>query len=468
VLAGAASLAAAAVLTLAFPPSLLSVVLGIVAAAGLSREPRLGPLPAAFLALVAIPYGRAADNDLAELAGIPVRFQDGVVLVAFLLALPALRYISFRSGISRAIGLFLLVGVAAVAVGLVEGNPWRDVLRDVRWWALYGFGLFALWGHIDRRAVVRGLLIGSTIYAVILILVTLLPAFPGGLESRALTYDWGRVRLQFSNSIFLIPAMAYVAARITIRPSWRDALWLGLLAVAIVLSVTRMSIVFGIGTVGLAFLWAAWRHRDAIGLRDFVARGAIVVATLAAATVVAVGSILVGSTVNTAFTPHAPGAQTDATGDVVDRIFFQDPNSSVTAIEQGRFVTYRSAVAVIRESPIIGSGLGTLVPIDFTFGGSRPNTPGMQPGVDDAYLTVAMKAGVIGFLVYAAMMAWPLWAIARRRRDRMAWWFLPAWLGVLGLSLTQSFATTGYGPFGLALLLVLIDLRPTIRRPVAA
>ena len=124
----------------------------------------------------------------------------------------------------------------------------------------------------------------------------------------------------------------------------------------------------------------------------------------------------------------------------------------MTAIEAGRFVTYRSAVAVIRESPVIGSGLGTLVPIDFTFGGSRPNTPGMQPGVDDAYLTVAMKSGVLGFLVYAAMMAWPLWAIARRRRDRMAWWFLPAWLGVLGLSLTQSFATTGYGPFGLALL----------------
>jgi len=157
VLAGAASLLAAAVLTLAFPPSLLSVLLGAIAAAGLSREPRLGPLPAAFLALVAIPYGRAADNALAELAGIPVRFQDGVVLVAFLLALPTLRHISFRSGISRLIALFLLVGVAAVAIGLLEGNPWRDVLRDVRWWALYGFGLFALWGGIDRRAVVRQL-----------------------------------------------------------------------------------------------------------------------------------------------------------------------------------------------------------------------------------------------------------------------------------------------------------------------
>jgi hypothetical protein len=92
----------------------------------------------------------------------------------------------------------------------------------------------------------------------------------------------------------------------------------------------------------------------------------------------------------------------------------------------------------------------------------------MQPGVDDAYLTVAMKSGVVGTAVFAAMMAWPLLAFLRRRRDRLAWWFLPGWLGVLGLSLTQSFATSGYGPFGLALLLVLLDLRPARTAPPEA
>src|SRR4051812_2819774 len=371
--AGALALLAAIALTITVQPTMLSVALGVVAVVGLSREPRLGVLPAALLALIAIPYGRAADNDLAELAGIPLRFQDGVVVAAGLLALPALRHVTWRTGISRLIGLFLLVGVGAVVIGLVEGNPWRDVLRDVRWWALYGFGLLALWGGVDRRAVVRGLLLGATVYATVLLLVTVLPAFAGGLESRALTYDWGRVRLQFSNSIFLIPAMAYVATRLTFRPNSRDAAWLGLLSVAIVLSITRMSIVFGIGTVGLAFVWATWRYRNALGLGDVVIRGTLVVATLVVATVVAVGAILVGSSVNVAFTPQGPGGPTDATGDVMGRILFQDPNSSVTAIEAGRFVTYRSAVSVIRQAPIIGSGLGTLVPIDFTFGGSRPN-----------------------------------------------------------------------------------------------
>ena len=163
VLVGVLALLAAIVSSITMPPSLLSVVLGFVAVLGLSREPRLGPLPAALLALIAIPYGRAADNDLAELAGIPFRFQDGVVLAAGLLVLPALRHISFRTGVSRIIAAFLVVGLVAVAIGAIEGQASRDILRDVRWWALYGFGLLALWSGTDRRAIIRGLLIGATV-----------------------------------------------------------------------------------------------------------------------------------------------------------------------------------------------------------------------------------------------------------------------------------------------------------------
>jgi len=463
VLIGVLALVTAIVTSITLPPSLLSVALGFIAVVGLSREPRLGPLPAALLALIAIPYGRAADNDLAELAGIPFRFQDGVVLAAGLLALPALRHISFRTGISRLIAAFLVVGLVAVLIGAIEGQANRDILRDVRWWALYGFGLLALWAGTDRRAIVRGLLIGATVFAVVLFLVVVLPVFSGGLEARALVYDWGRLRLQFSNSIFLIPALAYLATRLTVRPSWRDAGWLTLLFLAVVLSVTRMSILAGLATVGLAFVWAAWTHRRSIGIVPTVVRGAGLALLVVLASVVAVGSIVAGARFEDSLATAGEEPGSDASGDVVDRILFQDPNSSIGAIERGRFATYRSALDVIRTSPILGSGLGTLVAIDFTFGGSRPSTPGMQPGVDDAYLTVAMKTGVIGLLVYAAMMAWPLWAFIRRRRDRMAWWFIPGWLGVLGLSLTQSFATTGYGPFGLALLLVLLDLRPRRR-----
>jgi hypothetical protein len=34
-------------------------------------------------------------------------------------------------------------------------------------------------------------------------------------------------------------------------------------------------------------------------------------------------------------------------------------------------------------------------------------------------------------------------------------WFLAAWLAILALTMTQSFAVSGYGPFGIALLAAL-------------
>lgn len=455
---GMASLLLAIASSICLPPNLISVVLGVIAVVGLSRDPRLGVLPAALLALLVVPYGRAAENGLAEVFGVPLRFQDGVIAAAFVLALPAIKNANLRTWISRLIVAFLVVGAIAGLVGIVEGQTARDILRDVRWWALYGFGLLALWGGVDRRTIVRGLLLGSTGFALTLFAIVLLPTFPGGLESRALTYDWGSLRLQFSNSIFLVPALAYVATRLAVRPRRWDALWLLVLATAIVLSVTRMSIVAGIGTIGLAFVWAVWRHRDAMSVGQVVRNGALVTIVLGASLIGTLGLVMVGTAVQVPSVETGDRAPTDG-GEIIGRIMFQDPNSSVTAVERGRFVTYRAALRVIGDAPIVGSGLGTLVPIDFTFGGSQPSTPGMQPGVDDAYLTVAMKAGAIGVIVFAAMMLWPLTALVRRRRDRLSWWLLPGWIGVLGLSVTQSFASTGYGPFGLALLLVVIDLR---------
>lgn len=461
---GIVALVGAIVLSLAAPPTLVSAGLGLVAVAGLGRHPRLGYLPAALLALIAVPYGRAADNGLATLAGIPIRFQDGVVIAAFLFGIASIRAIDLRPGIVRVLLLFLAIGVAAGVVGLLGDAGIRDIIRDARWWSLYGFGLLAIWCGIDRRAIVRGLLLGATIYAVVLILTAILPVIDGALKDRALTYDFGRLRLQFSNSGFLIPPMAYAAARVVTRPSIRDAAWLVLLATPVVLSATRVSMLAGVATVGLATLWTAWYHPAPLVTQ--ARRLALVAALLVVSFGAAVGVLRTASIVAIATLPKSEEAAGGAQGDqgFVDRILFQDPTSSVDAIGQGRFATYRSAVKVIRAGPIIGSGLGTLVPIAFTFGGSEPSTPGMQPGVDDAYLTVAMKAGIGGAAVFGLLMLWPLWQAFRRRRDRLAWWFIPGWLGVVGLSVTQSFATSGYGPFGLSLLLVLLALRP-VHRP---
>jgi hypothetical protein len=458
---GIVALLGAIALALAAPPTLLSAGLGIVAVAGLGRHPTLGFVPAALLALIAVPYGRAADNDLASIGGIPIRFQDGVVAAALVYGVVSIRSIDLRPGIVRLLLAFLAVGAVAGVVGLLGDAAVRDVVRDARWWALYGFGLLAIWGRVDRRSIIRAVMVGATIYSFVLIATAILPVIDGALKDRALTYDWGRLRLQFSNSAFLIPPMAYLAARTMTRPNIRDAAWLVLLGTAVVLAATRVSILAGVGTVGLAALWTAWQHPApfVVQTRRLVVVAALLVISFGSA----VGVLRTASVVAIATLPKAESAAGGGQGDAgfVDRILFQDPTSSVDAIEQGRFATYRSAVAVIDDSPIIGSGLGTLVPIDFTFGGSRPSTPGMQPGVDDAYLTVAMKAGIVGAAVFALLMAWPLWMAFRRRRDRLAWWFVPGWLGVIALSITQSFATSGYGPFGVSLLLVVLALRPT-------
>ena len=47
-------------------------------------------------------------------------------------------------------------------------------------------------------------------------------------------------------------------------------------------------------------------------------------------------------------------------------------------------------------------------------------------------------------------------------------WLVPAWLGILAMTMTQSFATTGYGPFVLGLLAVLPLLGYTDRRDARA
>jgi O-Antigen ligase len=457
VAAGVAALALAIALAIALPPTLLSFLLGIVAVVGLARVPSLGVLPAGLLAVLAVPYGRAAENGLAEIAGIPVRFHDGAVIAAVLLALPAIRRIPLDRWIGRLLAAWLVLGLVALGIGFLGDNALRDIFRDVRWWSLYAVGLVALAVGAPRPAILRGLLIGVTIFALVLFVAALLPAFPSGLKARAMTYDWGLLRLQFSNSAFVVPAIAWVVDRLLHRATRRDVAWLALLAGAVVLSLTRMSIFAMLGVMGLTVLVALVVPSPGARLGRTLRGVALVAVALVAGAVVAFGTLAVGDPPP----PAEPGEPVTGVNDPVDRIFFQDPNSDVDAIGRGRLVTYRAAVAEIDDAPILGGGLGQLVPIDFTFGGSEPATPGKQPGVDNAYLTAALKAGIIGAALLAAIAAWPLLANVRRLRGRIARWYLPAWLGVVGLTMTQSFATTGYGPFGFALLAVLLALPPS-------
>ncbi len=447
VLVGLGSLAVALVLTVTMPPTLLRPVLGFIAVIGLSRSRKLGPIAAGLLVFVAVPFGRAADNDLAELAGVPLRFHDGVILATGLLVLPSLRRATIRPALVPITGLWLVVGLVALIVGFTDGQAQRDILRDARWWMLYGLVPFVLWTGTTRSTIVRGLLVGATIYAVLLLVTAVLPAFDGGLKDRAITYDRGLLRLQFSNNTFVIVAAAWVLHRLLGAPSWPRAAWFALLGGGIALSLTRMSIFALAGVVGLSVLIFIGEHLAARRTDRSLGRVVVVGGFLAVAVAGVMGGLVVSAV--------SIGGGGD---DPLARLFFQAPNSGLDAIARGRGATYAAAHELIAEQPFRGHGLGTLVQYTFTPGGARPSTLGMQPAVDNAYMTVAMKAGIVGAAAFVLLVGWPLVEVMRRPRDRHRRWFGIAWLAVLVLTVTQSYASGGYGPFALAVLIAFMSL----------
>ena len=426
------------------PASLLQIGLAVVAFTLFARDRRYGILGAAALLLLALPYDRAANNDLLRFGSIPVRPHDVVAGLAIVAALPGLRRLKLSMS-SVLLGAFLAVGVVALAIGFAVGNEPRDILRDARWWFLYGIGLLAL-GMPQRRApILRGLIVGATTFALVVVVVTILPAFEDGLKYRALNYDLPALRMQFGNSAFLIAAGCYVGWRWFQRPSWATSAWLLLIFAAVGLTLTRVLIALAVGSLVLGIAW--WSGGGRSHLRRAASAVGLAVAGLALGTLLNVLHPVVGMLVGI----DDPG---DSRG-IFERLTFGG-GTGADAIASGRFETYAEAISRIRTSPVLGLGMGSLIDVDYEFGGAEYATPGKLPNVDNAYLTVGLKAGVVGVLAFAALLLGPLRAWRRRRRDRLVRWLLPGWLGILGLTMTQSFATTGYSPFVLALLIIVL------------
>lgn len=450
---GVVAVLATAALSLLTAPTALAVATAAIATAALARDRRLGPLGAAVLVALVIPWGRGADTLTFEVAGLPLRPHDAVIAVGMLGAAPVLwRRRAARRPILVLVAALLVLGVSALAVGLVAGHPLRDVFRDVRWWAFYGAAGLALLGAATRSQLTRGLLLGTAGFSLLVVAAALLPVFPGGLKDQELLYDRGTLRMQFGNSAFLLPAIAYVAARAIRRPMARDLGWLLLLLSTVVLSLTRTSIVAAVGVLGLVFLVVLAERWARPG---FWRSSAISAALLAGLTL---GALVIGVGIDIAGTP--PPEQVATSGGKaperpIDRILFQDERSDLGALAQGgRFPSYRAAAAVILRAPVTGAGLGSLTDVGYAYDDARAETIGRSPGVDNAYLTVGLKAGVPGMVVLAALVLTTGW-LALRRGGAMGRWFVPAWIGLLVLTMTQAFAASLYGPFVFALLAVL-------------
>jgi hypothetical protein len=459
VASGAVLLVLAAASVAALPASWLAVGLATLATVGLAGSRRLGWLGAGLLVALALPFGRGADVAPFTIAGLPLRPHDGVIAVAALGGLTTVRWSTLRWSTVRgrpmliAIALWLALGASALVVGMTDGHGLRDVFRDVRWWGLYVLAAIAILGATRRQQLVRGLLLGCTALALLVIAATLLPAFEGGLKAMALEYDRGTLRMQFGNSAGLVVATGYLAWQaIRLRTPAAFA-WVGLVLVAQVLSLTRVSIIVTLAVVALilaAHLWANPRLRAP-------ARAVRLVGAVALTLVVGIGAGIQASILG--IPPPAPGVPAAPAGEnPLDRITFSDDRSDIGTVvgstgSGGRLATYLNALAEIRDVPLVGRGMGSLVAVAFAYTDARADTLRRQPGVDNAYLTAALKAGIPGALAMAGIMLVPLWAARGQRRFRT--WYIPAWLGIGALTMTQSFAVSSYGPFVVALLAAL-------------
>jgi len=460
VIVGWMCLALACASTVLFPASLGTVALSFAATAALSADRRFGPLPAALLVMLVTPYDRAANIFLPQVAGIPVRPQDAALLAGLILSVPRIRRPrSIASPAAAAIAVFLLVGLVAMVVGILGDNAIRDVLRDVRWWALYGGGLLALVTGVTASAVVRALLLGTTIFAVLVVCVAVLPAFEDALKLRALEFDRGLLRMQFGNSTLLLATLAASTVATIRRPTRSRWAWVVLIATAIGLSLTRAFIVVAIGVMVVAAIATLLDDRSrpgramrpvATGLPAIAFGLGIILAVAMATFATSVTGFTVSPSLNGPPSSTIVGSKEDPLG----RLLLQSGESGIQLLSGGRFQTYRRAVEVIAADPVIGSGLGALVVAEYTFGGEEFDTPGKLPNVDNAWLTVGMKAGLLGIVTFGLMLGLGLLAALRGPRWLRVW-LVPAWLGILALTLTQSFATTGYGPFVIGLLTVL-------------
>ena len=468
-----------------FPNGWLPIWLAGGATVLLSFDRKLGPIGAALLVMLAMPVGRGSEVGLPRVLGdVPIRAHDLVPLLGMLLAVPGvIRHLRRRPQNLRWDGIvpvaaFAAVGVLALGIGILGDQAMRDIVRDARWWAFYGVGLVALLGGVPRSTIIRALIWGLTIYCAVILIGLLMPLFHGGLKYGAYAYD-PRMRLHYGQAVFLLVAVAFVVDRVVRRPSGPFLALLALLTAGIAVTLTR-TLLAGVVSVGL--LTAAWAG-FAIARRTAPDRWSLVSAVARRAAPAAL-AVLIGIgggfavyeagvriwTPDWAYSADTGSARSGAPSDSrpvrpsLGRVFEDTANAGFSAQAGGRLASYAEAFADTAESPVVGHGMGQLARISWAWGGFRASTPGSQPGVDNAYLTVGLKAGALGVAAFAAMFLWPLRLALRRSLRRLQSWFVPAWLAILGLTLIQSFAVSGYAPFALSLLVVLPALGPRRRR----
>jgi hypothetical protein len=474
------------VLVLFLPNGWATIWVASAATLLLAFDRRLGPLPAALLVMLALPVGRGSEVGLPHLAGIPVRVHDILPIIGVLLSLPAMsqrlrhpRDIDWMAVVPM-IG-FAVVGLTALALGLLGDAAARDITRDARWWGFYLIGILAVLTATRFSSVMRGVLWGLSLYVLILLIGLLMPVFHGGLKWYAYVYD-PRMRLHYGQAIFLLVGVAYVAARATRRPSAPAFALIALFSAGVAVTLTRTLLVGAVATAWLVAIWVAVgllprakRQSPSLIGRSLLRHGLPVVLAVLVGIAGGFGSYLGGLQIwHPVGTPAVGGRGSTRISEdrpirpVLNRVFADTESTGIAAQTYGRLPSYAAAFVDTADAPLLGHGLGRLADVGWAWGGFRSHTAGAQPGVDNAYLTVGIKAGAVGIAAFGAMLLWPLLLLWHRRpARRLRAWYVPAWVAILGLTLLQSFAVSGYAPFVLGMLLVLPALGWSTRRSPA-
>ena len=473
---GGLLLLAAEVSIILGPPGWPTIVLAGAAVALLARAPRLDWISAGLLVALAIPFGRGADLYPVSVGGVALHPHDLVILLALGGALVVLVRDRDRAAIGRRLWgsgrtltvaslAFAAVGLIAVGVGVLGGQAARDILRDSRWWFIYLAAPLALASGVRRDALLDALLLGTTAFAAVVLAALALPSIGEGLKAAAITADGGAIRMQYGNSFLLLPATACLAWRSLRRPGIVNLFALGLLVAALATSLTRISVLVTAAVVLILVV----RHLAGARSERMHQRGQGFAASLLLLVVVGIGGM--GGVTLLDFATFANADPNAPPVHPAERLFFQQEGSDLEAIvgsgvTGGRLATYVNAINLIVPSPLLGAGMGQQVEVQFATRPGRVFEVGRQPGVDNAFLTVGVKAGTLGIATFTMLLLLPLLALFETRRNRprdlLDAWYLPALFGIGVLTFTQSFAVSGYGPFGLSLLLALPFL---IERP---
>lgn len=298
----------------------------------------------------------------------------------------------------------------SVFVGVVNGHATWDLFRDLRNAALW-LMLPVAWVELSTerriRAALGVIVAGSLLYAVAACVVSTLTdtTWP---RSVILDHWRGSARIYFHNHFVFVTVLplvtGYAIAGRSLASRFLRAAPAPLLIWATWVSITRSLIVLvpavALLTAGVLVLTSRNRGR---WWRP-------VSAMVAAVVVAAVGYQAIE-------TARPRPAVTVADSDVARRFsaLSSDPTKKDVSLK-GRVRSYRFAFEDAAVSPTFGHGMGALLRVPWAnqLGGpGSTRKKGYQPAVDNAPLTVLVKAGALGFLAAAWLLLAILWLQAR-------------------------------------------------------